>query len=817
MTTSENLNALPDDEQHTIEASFALLEICLEQLSEVAPVNTSDQILNLVPEASESAQRLILVELVKFDLARARESGLERTLEFYWPTVGSILPQENIPCDLVLEEVQLRKAAGESPRWADYRQRFPDLADTIGKWLAGGETEAVDTSTSSVPQLPVGEVFDDFEVQKLLGQGAFARVYLARQVSMHRLVALKATSRGSEEPQALSQLDHANIVRVYDQREVVDPPTILLYMQYLAGGTLADCIKHVRALPPENWSGSHVLESIDRNLLSASQTVPEQSAVRNQIERMSWAEVVAWVGIQLAEGLSYASEKGVLHRDVKPANILLSAEAIPKLADFNVSSSGLSGRAGAAAYFGGSLAYMSPEQLCVADPTDDKHAEELDGQSDLYALGIVLWELWQGRRPWMLTGVSSSWSEAVVMQQELRKQDFAPLSPSATAAERVLENSLRKLLEADPAKRPASGKEAAARLRLAFYPELANRFEPAPKSVAGRLLSIPVLLVSLLLIFGPNTAASLFNLNYNDLRFRTQYQQPVGEPASEVALSEDGSPNQRIVSNAAVADVPLGFDLATEPHGQTPTASGGSASPSNESQLETSETLDDEEAAKTPIYRFFGKLADRVNGAVFPLGAVLFLIIILPLAKIVSRAKLGHVAKPEEISYLWTIGNRATVICAVLWAVSGCVFPIAMRIYFPNDFGASDAFHFFISLVLCGGVAWIYPYFGMTLLSLMVYYPKVINPSMADDDFDERCQTVRRHSLRYLVSAALIPLTAIGLLMQSAGVNKDSYVVIGVCITGLGLFVAYGAHCKIEQTIAQYAKIFGKHEETMTV
>ena len=787
MEESDSTDPHDGDEEFTVEASFALLELSLEKLAETAPVQSAEQLLQLMPSASNEGRRLILTELIKFDLAAARENGQPRTLEFYWPTVANILPQENIPFDLVLEEVQLRKAAGDHPKWADYRQRFPDLADTIGKWLAGGETEAAAaTSTSSVPELPVGEVFDDFEVQKQLGQGAFARVYLAKQRSMQRLVALKATTRGSEEPQALSRLDHANIVRVYDQREVSEPPTILLYMQYLAGGTLADSIKHARSIPRELWNGSLMLESIDLNLLEASQTVPEQSAIRNHISKMSWAECVAWIGIQLAEGLSYADQKGVLHRDVKPANILLSAEAIPKLADFNVSCSGLSGRAGAAAYFGGSLAYMSPEQLQVADPTDPLEADKLDGRSDLYALGIVLWELWQGKRPWTLTGLASNWTEAVVMQREIRQKVFAPPVPATTSAERVLENVLRGLLEVDPEKRPASGKEAAARLRLAFYPELANRFAPSPKSFSGRLLSIPVLLLSLLIIFGPNTAASRFNYTYNHYRFEHEYQEIESDLQSSANLNTAESPEN--LEGFPGDDGPNSLNTSNEVNGKE----------------------------ERSIFEFFKRLSGWINTIVYPLGGILFLLIILPLARIMERARQGKVAKQREIAYLWSIGTRATVICMILWSVSGCIFPWAMHMYFPEIFGASDAFHFFMSLVLCGGVAWIYPYFGMTLLSLMIYYPRVINPAMEDAEFDRRCARVRKFNSWYLASAAVIPLAAIGLVVQRTIMHKG-YINLGVIITLIGLGFAYYAHLKIDQTLSQYAKVLGKKDDQMIV
>src|SRR5690606_5499149 len=116
---------------------------------------------------------------------------------------------------------------------------------------------------SEVPALPLDAVVDDFLILKQLGQGAFARVYLAKQLSMHRLVALKVSNHGSEEPQALSQLDHPNIVRVYDQRRIEQPAASMLYMQYLPGGTLADCIHALRTKPPETWSGQRILDSID--------------------------------------------------------------------------------------------------------------------------------------------------------------------------------------------------------------------------------------------------------------------------------------------------------------------------------------------------------------------------------------------------------------------------------------------------------------------------------------------------------------------------------------------------------------------------
>lgn len=781
---TEDHQRLPSDEVHTIDASFAVLELCLEQLASLSPVASPAQILDLVPPISITAQRLIVVELIKFDLASAAQVDIERSLDFYWPTVGDMLPQQAIPFDLVLEEIQLRRGRGLKVDWAEYKLRFPDLADTIGKWLAGGDS-AFSGATDRVPELPVGQQFDDFQILKLLGQGAFARVYLARQVSMHRLVALKATSRGSEEPQALSQLDHTNVVRVYDQRELSDPPTILLYMQYLPGGTLADCIKRASALDREQWTGREVLNSIDQRLLDASQTVPEQSNIRSQIASMDWAELVAWFGIQLAEGLDYASSKGVLHRDVKPANILLSAEAIPKLADFNVSCSGLSGRAGAAACFGGSLAYMSPEQLQVADPTHDRTAADLDGRSDLYALGIVLWELWQGRRPWATDQLASSWTDAVRMQRELRALPVENEHPPRSAAERVLQKVLLALLSEEPDQRPGSGLETASRLRLAFYPDLAERFEPASQSLAGRLLKIPVFLISAILIFGPNVAASIFNYEYNERRMQ--------------ADTDCSEAQQQLLDD--VRDQQLALQAWPE------------AEPDKFPDLPANQPMRlDDICSKV---RYFKSLSFIVNLIVFPLGAVLFLLCIRPLAAIVRRGLKGNKVSVEQLDYLWTMGYRATLICGVLWAVSGLVFAGAMYYRF-EDFRGPDAFHFFISLVLCGGVAWIYPYYGMTLLSLLVYYPKVIAPSMSDREFEQRSQRIRQHSSWYLVSAAAIPLFAIAALVFREDLQRN-LVLGGVVVTACGLLVAYVAHRKVEVALDQYALVLGNPHRSSRV
>ena len=125
-----------------------------------------------------------------------------------------------------------------------------------------------------------GGRLDDFDLLALLGQGQFARVFLARQRSMQRLVALKVSACRAAEAETLAQLDHPHIVRVYDQRFLPDRGLLLVYMPYLAGGTLSDVLERARAVPPERRSGGTLLEAVDAALERRGELPPAASAAR---------------------------------------------------------------------------------------------------------------------------------------------------------------------------------------------------------------------------------------------------------------------------------------------------------------------------------------------------------------------------------------------------------------------------------------------------------------------------------------------------------------------------------------------------------
>ena len=248
-------------------------------------------------------------------------------------------------------------------------------------------------------QIEVGQRLDDFDLLIELGSGAFARVFLARQLSLQRLVAVKISANHGNEPQTLAQLDHDYIVRVFDQRILRDRDWRLLYMQYLPGGTLLDLVQaiHRAERPPD--SGQALLDAVDKALESRGEIRPTESSTRAELATLSWPETVAWLGKRLAEALHYATSRGVLHRDIKLANVLLAPDGTPKLADFNISFARNVSGASPFDYFGGSLSYMSPEQLMACRPGHTQDAANLDTRSDIYSLAVVLWELLTGRKP----------------------------------------------------------------------------------------------------------------------------------------------------------------------------------------------------------------------------------------------------------------------------------------------------------------------------------------------------------------------------------------------------------------------------------
>jgi eukaryotic-like serine/threonine-protein kinase len=471
-----------------------------------------------LPDSPPVLRRLALVEFIKLDLERRwPHSAWRKPLEEYREEFPELTAGGDMPTDLIYEELQIRRQHGE----------VVDLAATAGRFPAHlGLLEALrDTTTMGssslarqrqVAELAPGTELDEFEILAVLGRGAFGHVYLALQRSVARILALKVTRDEGFETQTLVQLDHANIVRVYDQRRLPSRHLHLMYMQWVPGGSLKEVVERVVRTPAGERTGQLVLDSIDEHLTAFADVPTGDPRTREFLSDVPWTTAVAWLGARLASALEHAHARDVLHRDIKPANILLAADGSPHLADFNVSSCGTLPGSTADAYFGGSLAYMSPEQVEAFLGRSASGQQALDARSDLFSLGVVLWELLRGRRPFHdapLVDVAPHALEELADRRSagIAEDDWREL---AAACPRSLVIALRRCLEPRRDARVGSARMVRRMLDLCRWPDSFDLQFPAATPLWRWIGHHPM---PILIACGvaPNAVAALLNIAYN--------------------------------------------------------------------------------------------------------------------------------------------------------------------------------------------------------------------------------------------------------------------------------------------------------------
>jgi len=372
--------------------------------------------------------------------------------------------------------------------------------------------------------LQPGQTLGPYRIIEQIGQGGMATVYKAYHAAMDRYVAVKVlpqqlaesaefAGRFQQEARTIANLEHARILPVYDSGEAGDQGgrggVPYLVMRYLEAGTLKDRLK----------DGAPPLADTDR-----------------------------WF-TQLAEALDYAHRRGVIHRDLKPSNALVDAQNDLYLTDFGIAKLLESG-----AHFTttgamvGTPAYMSPEQA---------QAEKVDQRTDIYSLGIILYEMVTGRVPF----------EAETPLAVVLKQINAPLPlPSSLKPDLspAIERVLLKALAKNPVDRYGSAAEflAAWKAALAEAPTArAIASPPTAKPIAPRAparFPLPLVLGGLgaaaLLLFGVVMLPRLFN------RAAPEATAPASTP-TEIALAATVS--------VITTDAPTAEPEATAPEAGT--------------------------------------------------------------------------------------------------------------------------------------------------------------------------------------------------------------------------------------------------------
>ena len=263
------------------------------------------------------------------------------------------------------------------------------------------------------------ERFGRYQILTELGRGAMGIVYKARDPRINREVAVKTFSLANQPPEeekeyrerffreaeAAGRLSHAGIVTVFDVGEEPETRAPYIVMEYVAG------------------------QSLDKLLLSrADRKLPPDAALQ--------------ITLEIAEALDCAHDQGVVHRDLKPANILLTEDGHAKIADFgvaklNLATTTLEGRTL------GTPAFMSPEQL---------NDEPVDGRSDLFSLGVILYTLLTGYRPFQ-------GNSALTVAYKVVNREPIPATILDTGLSPGLDYIISRAIAKDPSQRYQRGME----------------------------------------------------------------------------------------------------------------------------------------------------------------------------------------------------------------------------------------------------------------------------------------------------------------------------------------------------------------------
>lgn len=416
------------------------------------------------------------------------QSGKFKTVTDFIASLQNDIPTSEL-LQLITIEMDYRQAKGETIELKEFLQQMPDTinedVNAITK-LQLHETTAARTDLLKKAKVPAvrkivepGDTLDDFELVAELGKGSFATVFLARQKSMQRMVALKISNDHGLEAQTLAQLDHPNIVRVFDQRPAEEQKGLqLLYMQYLEGGTLLDVLRNIILIPEEHLSGKSFVECVDAAIIERGASPQYESSERKQYMNASWEKTICNIGYRLAKALAYAHEKGVLHRDIKPANVLIGSDYSVKLADFNISSAE---NVVGDSKFGGSLVYMSPEQIRAFNIDDDFDPQDLNFKCDIYSLGVMLYQLLKKELPFYAMSKSRSADGLNTMIAE-REHSIDRILSSLKGYSPLLKNALVRCLQPKLEDRPASARDLANQLKVGLDKNAQNFLFPTKRN-----------------------------------------------------------------------------------------------------------------------------------------------------------------------------------------------------------------------------------------------------------------------------------------------------------------------------------------------
>ena len=379
--------------------------------------------------------------------------------------------------DLVAEALDRLETEGEpglERLLADLPAREADLAARVRRRVetlrGGGLLEA--------PQRPlpleIPEKLGEFRLVRCLGSGGMGVVYLAEQERPRRLVALKmllpahlffphARERFRREVEIVARLNHPGIVPIYTVGE--DQGLPYFAMECVEGCSLAEVLRAARGRDPSELSGSdlralvrQVMHHQEREAGMASAAAPSapdgpDDVFAARVFSGTWADASLRLLEQVGDALAHAHARGVLHRDVKPSNVMVRADGRAQLVDFGLAQLQGSSKITRSGANPGSLPYMAPEQL-------DATRGEPDVRTDVYALGVTLYELLTLRSAFDAPSRETT-------ARRILDGDAAPLRKVQPRLPRDFATACAQAMDPEPARRYATAAEFARDLEAA--------------------------------------------------------------------------------------------------------------------------------------------------------------------------------------------------------------------------------------------------------------------------------------------------------------------------------------------------------------
>ena len=379
-------------------ASEDLLEKVLYDFESSWFKNRSTTIQEFLPEKNHPRYQEILVELIRAHMELSQDCDQPQTASQYFKQFDDVQFDDSAKKAIVFEE--FRQASNRGGK-----RSLQSLGFQYDLDFSGFSSDGEPAKKIEFPE--AGSQIGEFNLIGTLGEGAYGRVFLAQQKQLEdRLVVLKFSNQTTVEHRLLARMQHTNIVPIHSVHKFEDLQAIC--MPLLGIITLRDLLQKTE-IPSQGLQDRALIQTIMKSKEdTVVDSISDQKCATRFLKRQDFEHGdyqpirrsfasrngVIEITKKIAEGLGYAHQRGIVHGDLKPANILISDDGEPIILDFHLGRS-VAGNIGN--LVGGTIPYMPPEQL----RNFENEYSEPTPRYDVYAAGALIYELLTGKPPFV--------------------------------------------------------------------------------------------------------------------------------------------------------------------------------------------------------------------------------------------------------------------------------------------------------------------------------------------------------------------------------------------------------------------------------